>query len=103
MSRQLLCETCGAKYEQGVHCLYEATPDEPAEWARVVKGLAKTPTREQMTIWVNGVPEQLDPAAYLCDLCGESVGPGEPAVALTIWLGGTEQPAVWERDYVGTI
>jgi hypothetical protein len=55
-----------------------------------------------MTIWINGVPEQLDPTAYVCDLCGESIDPGEPAVAVTIWLGGTDQPAVWERDYVAT-
>jgi hypothetical protein len=55
-----------------------------------------------MTIWVNGVPEQLDPTTYLCDRCGESVRPGEPAVAVTIWPGGADQPAVWERDYVAT-
>lgn len=106
MSRLLLCEECRNHFV-GSHVLEEgryqldASPEGPAEWVRVRRGLARPPTVTQRTIVINGAPipptaDEL--TAYDCDHCGTAIRPGQVAWCVTVWLH--REPPEWEAAYV---
>ena len=108
--RELLCEECGAGYENGTHCIQEASLEGPAEWARTLRGNARKPQVEQMIVkememidqvWVTTQSDQLPTDTYLCDHCSTPIKPGDLAVAVSIWVQGfTEEPPSWESDFI---
>jgi hypothetical protein len=80
--------------------VFARTKYEPAEYARVVRGLARTPTPEQRLAFVNGAPIPFEPGQFECDSCNAVIKAGDPAVAVTVWLEGRQEPPAWEPDYL---
>jgi hypothetical protein len=73
----------------------------PAEYERVVWGTAKQPTREQRTIFINGVAQaSLPMTEYNCDLCNDPITPGSRCCAFTAWPEGRPPIAAWESEYL---
>lgn len=101
--RHLYCERCGERFPgEGVRELFARSQYEPAEYGRVVRGLARTPTPQQRTAFVNGVPLPLAAGQFECDFCNTTITPGAPVVAITAWREDQQEPPAWEQDYVVT-
>jgi hypothetical protein len=98
--RHLLCEACGKDTPEGRRLVFEATPYEPAEWQRVVRGVARTPRPEQRVIYVNGEPFPQTPGQYECDRCNAPIAPGQPATCQTVWRADQAEPPAWEDEYL---
>jgi len=100
--RQALCAGCGKQYETGTREIYAKNDiGEPAEWARVMRGLANTPTPRQRTMTVNGAAFPLPIEHFDCDFCGTALMPGTPIVCVTVWQPERQQePPIWETDYL---
>jgi len=101
--RRVLCEECGSKYKSTLKELaYPRDPEtgEPAEYRRVLRGIAKSPSGDQRTIYVNNVPHHLDDSHYDCDTCNKEIKPGDKAVCLTVWSERHETPLLWENEYL---
>jgi hypothetical protein len=101
--RQVLCRNCGTKYptsELKILLMPRSSIGEPAEYARVMKGLAKVPTKEQRTIHVNDIPMPLENGHYNCDLCMTKIYPDDNATCVTIWVEGQQVPNLWEHDFI---
>jgi len=101
MSQKLLCDECGSKYEPTLKKeVYARSDFEPAEYIRVIKGIAKIPTREQRMMYINGEPLPLDMDGYDCDMCHAKIMPDDKATCLTIWTERRPTPALWEKDFI---
>ena len=76
MSRHILCPECGHSQAGGTYSsikggIHPARGD--AGWStRKVFGKLRTPTVEQRTIYVNGVPSVMDGGEWNCDLCNKT-------------------------------
>jgi hypothetical protein len=100
--RQVLCSGCGQPWRDGTYEALPASRDgEPAEWARVVRGLAGQPQASQRTIKVNDTAYPLPLTHYNCDGCDQPIVPGEPLVCVTVWMAGRPEPPTWETAYLG--
>ena len=101
MSRQLLCASCGHGKAAGVRTFFERSDlGEPAEYGRVVWGVARRPDTSQRVMTVNGAPIQLPGDVYDCDGCGCAIRPGERACAQSIWTERQTPVPAWERAYL---
>jgi hypothetical protein len=63
-------------------------------WRRVEIERVKKPEHHFITI--NGVP-QPEMKTLRCDICGEPIKDGDPAVAISEWKHGEMAP--WEAEY----
>lgn len=107
--KQILCDACAtlplfsrAPLREG---RYELMPKsdigEPAEWARVEHGIAREPTAQQRTMYVNDVPMPLPPSFYNCDYCNADIAPGASAWCVTIWQPALRpEPPRWEDQFL---
>jgi hypothetical protein len=100
MSRQLQCEACAAQKKEGKRIACEAEGIMPAEWERVIWGVARHPRTEQRWMTINGDRMPLPMAAYNCDLCSAEIVPGQRACAWTIWADGMAEPPAWEDQFL---
>lgn len=109
MSRQIWCDACGQRPHFGAGLLkigrYELLPEsnfgEPAEWVRVVKGIARRPTPEQRVMTINDEAFPLNPDSYTCDDCNADIKPGQVAWCVTVFTPGYRgEPAAWESAFV---
>jgi hypothetical protein len=102
--RHLLCATCAKDKQNGTRQIYARSPiGEPAEFERIVWGVAKTPTAEQRTMSVNGEPMTLTAGQFDCDLCNAPIRPGERACAQSVWAeGGMWAKGIghWESEFL---
>ncbi len=99
--RQLLCRACGWDQAPGRRMLLgRGALDEPAEYERVVRGLALRPAAEQRIVRVNDEAFQLGVEAYDCDRCSVHIAPGDSAVAWTVWRSDQLEPGAWEHEYL---
>jgi hypothetical protein len=73
---------------------------EPAEFQRVVLGIARTPTPDQRWIAVNGVKEPLPLHPYNCDGCNAEIKPGEECGAWSVWTEDMKEVPRWEDQYI---
>jgi len=101
--RHLLCARpgCGDRHQPGRRQAYAATPCEPAEWIRVLRGRAKAPTPAQRVATVNGTTVPLPVGHFDCDVCGQPIRPGDVATAVTAWQPYRHtEPPIWELAYL---
>jgi hypothetical protein len=74
---------------------------EPAEYERVMKGIARQPQAEQRWVSINGDRHTMTLDFYNCDTCNAEIRPGEPAGCWSVW---TEEQAGripdWEQEYI---
>lgn len=99
--RQLQCENCaGDKLKAGRREAMAATKMEPAEWERVVWGVARIPTEAQRTAYFNGSPVGMSLAQFDCDYCSAAIVPGQRVAAWTVWKEGDPEPPAWEDEYL---
>lgn len=99
---RLLCRQCGEGKEPGRRIALDATPEEPAEWERIVRGKAKPPTKENHYLSVGGDRYELPLDHYICDRCNGDIRPGDDAVAVTWWQEGRPEPVPWETKFLET-
>ncbi len=103
MTRYAWCAECGKKYPEAATRLLlypRSAAGEPAEYGRIVKGLAVTPSRSQRTMYINSVPHELSLSQFECDHCSAAILPGQPMTCLTIWHEDQPVPPAWESDYL---
>ena len=104
--RHLLCEECGedttanGPRKEGTRILYPASIEGPAEYERVVWGVARTPQLSQRVIYMNGAPQQLTTDEYTCDRCGNSILPGAWCCAWSVWTDLRSVIEPWEAEYM---
>ena len=99
--RRVLCYACGMKYPPvGTRQIYEASNGEPAEFQRLIAGLAKQPQKAQRTIHINGIPEELSPEFYECDNCSAHIKRGDRCFAWSVWNEFMEEIPKWEHEYL---
>jgi len=104
MSFHLICPNCAQCYlPEGTRLIFSRTEFEPAEFQRLVTGLAKTPTKEQRQMKVMGEWIALDSSCYECDFCNTKILPGSKCAALTVWLDTQKEPKHWEDDFITVI
>jgi hypothetical protein len=98
--RHILCEGCAGKHSgEGRRMLLAATAFEPAEYERIMVGIARTPTPDQRVMTIGTEAMKLAPGYFNCDDCNERIMPGEPATARTVWVADRE-PAPWEHEFL---
>lgn len=102
MSRQLLCVDCALRrLPAGTRRIQERSEEgEPAEYQRLVVGVAKAPNPETHVITVNEAVYPLDPSFYICDDCNAAIRPGDRCAGWTVWLEWMEEPPEWEGDFL---
>jgi len=101
--RHVLCGKClDDKHKQpGTRLIYPRSDiGEPAEYERVMIGVAKTPQASQRYIAINGVKETLPLDVYNCDSCNADIRPGERTGTWTVWTEETGEPIPWESEYI---
>lgn len=82
MSQRLVCPGCALRPKNFRGEILAASEiGEPAEWARVVHGVARQ-------------------ATWVCDQCGQRIVTGQRAACETVWLAGQPEPAAWEVEYL---
>lgn len=96
MSRQLLCETCGAKHS-GPLC--QEDMDDGIK-SRTVRLLAKRPDNLNIEIITDTSRQVIPVTELVCDFCNDEIKDGQPCVALTLYQG--DEPEAWESEY-GTL
>lgn len=83
------CAKCAKDKQAGTRKVFEASVwGEPAEYERVVKGIARAPRAEQRVVFINRAAYPMSQGQYDCDNCW------------TVWLDGMEEPAAWENEYL---
>jgi hypothetical protein len=108
--RHVLCGKCAKGKIAGTQLAFAAGSEGPAEYERVVFGLARQPTPDQRTISIGGgdtiadayantQPLALRPGVYNCDMCNREIHPGERICCYSAWLADHEIPP-WEDDYL---
>ncbi len=99
--RRLLCKDCIKGKESGTRQILPRTNlGEPAEFERVVRGVARTPKSNQRYIEINGEKHILPDDHYDCDNCGSEIKPGEPCGAWSVWTEEQGGIVEWEAAYV---
>lgn len=97
--RHLLCSSCSNGKEAGERLAYEAGPDGPAEYERIVFGTARSPLPDQRVIHVGLEAVPLAPDHYDCDACGGPIRPGERCCGWTAWVEHRRIPN-WENEFM---
>ncbi len=101
MSRQLLCAKCSARKREGTRMvLARSAYGEPAEYERVLFGVAIEPLPRNRVVRINGQPIPMTPHQYDCDHCSAVIRPGDLACAWSIWTEDMEPTAAWEHEYL---
>lgn len=99
--RHILCAKCMEGKTPGTRQTHARSDiGEPAEFERVVAGIAKKPRQIQRMISVNGVCSYLSLEFFNCDRCDGEIRPGDKAGAITAWTEATVLIAEWEREYL---
>jgi len=87
--------------EPGTHLLYPRSPiGEPAEFERVMRGIAQMPTQDVRWMSVNGVKQNLPMDHWDCDGCGGPIKPGDRCGTWTVWTEEHGGIAPWEHAYL---
>ena len=99
--RHVRCEQCGAGKETGTRMLYPASEiGEPAEYERVIWGVARTPQSDQRWMAINGDRKPLPLDHYNCDGCRRHIKPGERCFCWSIWTADRPEISEWESAYL---
>ncbi len=99
--RRILCYACGTKYlPVGTRQTHEASTEEPAEFQRLIAGVAKQPQQTQRTITINGVPMKLTLEYYECDNCAAHIKHGDRCFAWSVWNECMSPVPKWEHEYL---
>src|ERR1041384_4552917 len=99
--RHLLCRECMNEKQPGTRQIYPRSAiGEPAEYERIVVGVARRPAKSQRWIAVNGEKEYLSTDFFNCDSCDAKIKPGDPCGAQTVWTETTGQISPWEHEYI---
>lgn len=101
MSRHLLCAECSdGKIAGSRQIMARSDLGEPAEFERVVFGIAIPPLPHNRILRVNGEPFPLPPDQYECDDCSAVIKPGDKACARSIWTSEMNPVPPWEHEYL---
>ncbi len=96
----MLCDDCMENKQPGTRLLLAKSPiGQPAEYERVVRGIAKVPNPKDRYVQVNGVKHPLPPDHFDCDNCGAEIKPGDKAGTWTVWTEG-RPIREWEHEYL---
>jgi hypothetical protein len=103
----VLCASCielhGPSGERQIRPRSASISGEPAEYERVLRGIALTPQSTQRYILVNDTKKDLPLDYYNCDLCNAQIRPGEPCGTWTVWTDATGPIPAWEHEYLRVI
>lgn len=101
MSFQLLCLSCAQEYmPAGTRQILARSEEEPAEYQRLVMGVANKPNPATHVITVNAATFPLDPSFYICDHCNVAIKPGDRCAGWTVWAEHMLEPPAWEGEYL---
>ncbi len=99
--RHLLCRDCAKKKSPGTRLLYPASESEgPAEYERVLHGIARTPTANNRWIAINGVRVQLPLDSFVCDICNAPIKPGDSCATHCVRTQTSRPIEPWEHEYI---
>lgn len=108
--RQMHCNACMKRpvfsdqpLREGTYELLAANhaTGEPAEWVRVIHGIARPPRPATRMMYINGDPLPLPLDAYECDNCNVAIYPGDVASCVTMWQPPRQpEPPRWEEAYL---
>lgn len=100
-SRRVLCESCTEKkMPAGEREIYARCDEGPAEFQRLIVGVAKMPTAVSRFMTVNGKRIFLPPDQFDCDQCSAAIKPGDKCSAQTIWCEGQDKIEGWEEEFI---
>ena len=99
--RHVRCEDCMKDKQPGTRMIYPASDiGEPAEFERVLLGIARTPEAGQRWMSVNGERKPLPLQHFDCDGCGKPILPGETCGTWTVWTSDQGGIVPWEHEYL---
>lgn len=101
--RNVLCETCmQERGPSGTRQIF-AGGFEPAEYERVLRGVAKAPQSSQRYIKVNDERRDLPVEFYNCDSCNAEIRAGDRCGTWTVWTDVTGPIGDWEQEYIEVV
>ncbi len=98
--RRVLCLKCAEGKTEGTRMLYPSNGLEPAEYERVVFGVAKPPLPKNRIAYLNGNPIQLEHNQYECDSCSAVIHIGDRCCAWSVWTDTTPLMMPWEHEFL---
>lgn len=99
--RHIRCAKCMEGKQEGTRQLYPRSEiGEPAEFERVVIGVARQPQRDQPWMSINGDKRDLPLEFYNCDGCNAQIKPGDRCGCWTVWTEDMGGIVPWEHEYL---
>lgn len=104
--RWIVCTACAQRKEPaGTREILARSPEgEPAEFQRLIYGIAKSPQLSQRRVVITrqAITEthQMDISYYNCDSCNLIIHPGQLCACWSVWTDEQEPTAAWESEYI---